>query len=160
MTLIQKTIRKKAKSLSGTIKKNKGLKAGERKKQASRVLSEAEKSIESIEIKRTGNGIKPGAVCLICGGKVTTGNYRILGYKNTEPVIRHSICYPGSPRWLASTIGQESAYRKYFEQETEDLKTEGQKYFDLVANKYLNNSSEENDVKDEDLGEQIEKILF
>ena len=126
MTLIQKTIRKKAKSLAGTIKKNKGLKAGERKQQAARVLIKAEKDIANLEIKRTGNetgnGIKPGSVCMICGDRVGSRSLVvILGYEKNQsstgeliPFVRHSICYPGSSRWLASAIGQESAYRKYF----------------------------------------------
>lgn len=64
---------------------------------------------------KTGNTIKDGAFCVICNGKITSENYQIIGYENSEPVTRHNACCPGSARWMASAIGQESLYRKYFE---------------------------------------------
>lgn len=114
MTREQKTIRKRAKDTARAIKGNKSMKKKDRDAEAAKVIAGAEKDIQTIEIKKTGNSIPNDATCIICERKINTGDYRILGLKDGEVIYRHEGCAPGSVQWMKSKIGQASPHRKYF----------------------------------------------
>jgi len=119
MTKEQKTIRKRAKDTAKAIKANKSIKKKDREAEAAKVIAGAEQDIQTIEIKKTGNGIPDNAVCIICEKKIKTGDYRILGFKDEVMIYRHEGCAPGSSKWMKSKIGQVSGYRKYFKEVVE-----------------------------------------
>jgi hypothetical protein len=121
MTREQKIIRKRAKDTAKAIRANKSMKKKERNTEAEKVLAGAEKDVEALEIRRTGNGIPDNATCIICGRKINTGDYRILGFKDGVMIYRHEACAPGSARWMKSQVGQKSNYRKYFQEETNNV---------------------------------------
>ena len=120
MTREQKTIRKRAKDTARAIKANKSIKKKDRESEAAKVIAGAEQDIQTIEIKKTGNGIPANATCIICERRINTGDYRILGFKDGVMIYRHEACAPGSARWMKSKIGEASSYRKYFKEEVED----------------------------------------
>ena len=116
MTREQKTIIKRAKEMAKTILSTKSMKKKEREAEAAKVLDHADKDVEALEIRRTGNGIVKKAYCIICEKKILTGDYRILGFKGEEMIFRHEACAPGSVKWMKSQIGQTSQWRKYFKE--------------------------------------------
>jgi hypothetical protein len=121
MTREQKTIRKRAKDTAKAIKANKSMKKKDRKAEAAKVLEGAEKDIQTLESRKTGNTAPENAFCIYCERKINTGDYRIIGYRDGEKVYRHDACAPGSARWMKSKIGQTSGYRRYFKEVEEDV---------------------------------------
>lgn len=120
MTREQSTIRKRAKDTARAIRGNKSMKKKDREVEASKVITGAEKDIQTMEIRRTGNGVPDNAMCIICERKINTGDYKILGFKEGEMIYRHEACAPGSARWMKSKIGEVSSFRKYFKEEVKD----------------------------------------
>lgn len=114
MTHEQKTIRKRAKDTAKVIRSTKGMKKKERDAEADKVITNAEKDIQMIEVKKTGNNTPEDITCIICNRKINTGDYRILGLKDGIRIYRHEACAPGSAQWMKSNIGQASSHRKYF----------------------------------------------
>jgi len=114
MTKEQKLIKRKARITARAVRFTKGIKKTTREAQAKKIIQGADKDIQAIEIKRTGNGIPDDATCIICEKRIRTGDYRILGFKDGKEVYRHEACAPGTAKWMQSQIGMTSVYRKYF----------------------------------------------
>ena len=112
----QKTIMKRAKETAKGILSTKGMKKKDREAEAAKVLNGADKDVQALEIRRTGNGILKDAHCIICEKKINNGDYRILGFKDDKMIYRHEACAPGSVKWMKSSVGQASRWRKYFKE--------------------------------------------
>jgi len=108
MTKAQKIIIRVAKSKSKTIMADKSIKRSERKAITSRILAEATTQVENIDRARNVDS-KKSPTCYVCNRKISIKPVYICG-----GLWRHSSCEAGSSRWMDSTIGAKSVYRKHF----------------------------------------------
>ncbi|RME73997.1 MAG: hypothetical protein D6785_16350 [Planctomycetota bacterium] len=53
-------------------------------------------------------------ICMVCGDKVSSKNFHFIGNPTWGLGYCADSCYPGSPSWMTSKVGQSSKYRDLF----------------------------------------------